>query len=511
MNRLGATATERPPAHAGTFYPASPDALSQTVARMLAQAASRLDGELRGIVVPHAGYVYSGGVAAHAYRLLGRRQYDTVLLLGPSHYHRFPGVALQAAGSFRTPLGRVPVDADTARALLDADALIQDLPEVHVQEHCLEVQLPFLQRVLPPFSIVPILTHDFGDANCRRLADALAHVIEARNALLVTTTDLAHYPAHSHAVDSDTAMIEATETFDPSVVRERNEEYLSRRIPNLHVTMCGMGAVISAMEAMRARGANRVQTLKYANSGDVPGGSKTQVVGYVASAFVESREERRRPIAPEDADRIEVADGAVEESPDVLGGPAQAALLRLARETITRHVSGRQPQPAERLGLPADVADALQRKHGAFVTLRKGGKLRGCIGHIAADRPLVEVVQEMAIAAATQDPRFPRVLPGELDAVQIEVSVLTAPCPVRRVDDVEVGRHGLIVRRGRAAGLLLPQVAVEQGWDREQFLEYTCLKAGLPPTAYRQDGTTVEVFQAQVFHETQPTGEEQRT
>ncbi|GIX05714.1 MAG: MEMO1 family protein [Candidatus Poribacteria bacterium] len=281
---------DRPPAVAGQFYPDDPEQLRRMVDRFLSAVPEQpLQGAMEGIIVPHAGYIYSGPVAAHAFARLKGKQYDSVVMLGPSHYYRFPGAAVHGRGSFRTPLGSVPVDEELAAELIAFDPqTFHDNPAVHVPEHDLEVQLPFLQRILPPFRIVPILQSDFSEENCRRIADGLTRVLEGKNALLLVTTDLAHYPAYQDAVRSDQAMIEAIVSFDPQEVRRREAEFLAQAIPNLHVTMCGTGPVISGIYTAKNLGADGFQPLKYANSGDVPGGSKYQVVGYVSGAFYDT-------------------------------------------------------------------------------------------------------------------------------------------------------------------------------------------------------------------------------
>lgn len=190
-----------------------------------------------------------------------------------------------------------------------------------------------------------------------------------------------------------------------------------------------------------------------------------------------------------------------ESSSQLLDRETAVALLTIARETIVRHLD-RKPQPIlAELGLSPSVQDALALRRGAFVTLTGGGSLRGCIGHIADDLPLIRVIPSMAIAAATEDPRFPPVTAEEIGLLEIEISVLTPPAPIQDLGKVEVGRHGLIARKGARAGLLLPQVPVDQGWDREQFLAYTCMKAGIRPDAWRDGSVKFEAFEAQVFSE----------
>lgn len=484
-------------AQAGRFYPGTASVLAKEVERMLEGTTAPLEGELRGLVVPHAGYIYSGEVAAAGFRHLRGRRYDTVVIVGPSHYYRFDGVALQVKGAFATPLGTVPIDESFCQELVDDDPHIRDAPEIHAPEHDIEVQLPFLQTVLPPFRLVPVLLYDFSEENCSRLAEALATTMEGKNALLVVTTDLAHYPRYEDALASDRAMVQAIESFDPEEIRERSEYYLSRGIRNLHCTMCGTGAVVTGMKVARALGATKVQTLRYANSGDVPVGTKDQVVGYVASAFVQESAQEATPPPPREE---RVAFRATPSSTHV-SEATQRALLFLARQTIERFVNGQPLRSLRDYGFPEEVLAEMGLRRGVFVTLYKDGALRGCIGHLLDDLPLSEVVPQMAIAAATQDPRFPRVLAGEVDALEIEISILTPPQRVRDLNEIEVGRHGLMVRRGVNSGLLLPQVATQQGWNREQFLAYTCVKAGLRPEAFRMPGTVIESFETQVFSE----------
>jgi hypothetical protein len=507
MNRDAARAV-RPAIQAGRFYPGTSSVLKKQVERMLEGAAEPLGGDLRGLIVPHAGYVYSGAVAAAGFRHLRGREYDTVVVLGPSHHYRFDGAALQAKGAFATPLGTVPVDESVCQELMDYDPLIRDAPSIHEPEHDIEVQLPFLQTILPSFRLVPILISDFSDDNCNRLADALAATLEGKNALLVTTTDLSHYPKYEDAVASDKAMVQAIESFDAEEIRERSEYYLSRGIANLHCTMCGTGAVVTGMEVYRRLGATTVRTVRYANSGDVPSGGKNQVVGYVASAFVDETSngataptpQRKRVTVQRPSDSSSEPSESAENS-GMLSEPTQRALLVVARETIERAVNRRPYRQVHEYGFADDVLAETRLKRGAFVTIHKNGALRGCIGHVVGDLPLSEVIPQMAVAAATQDPRFPRVLPSEVAELELEMSVLTPPRPVKDPEAVEVGRHGLIVRRGINSGLLLPQVATQQGWNREQFLAYTCIKAGLRPDAFRMAGTVIESFEAQVFSE----------
>ena len=491
---------DRPWAVAGTFYPASAAQLQTQVDRMLDDAPDvPLTGALAGVVTPHAGYVYSGGVAAAALKHLRGRSYDTVVLVGPSHHFSFDGVAVHGRGTFRTPLGSVPVDEDMCAALIAASPHIDDNTDIHAPEHGLEVQLPFLQRLLTDFRIAPIVMADFSDANCSLLADALTRAVEGRNALVLTTTDLAHYPGYEDATASDTAMVEAMESFDPDEVRARSDAYLSRSIRNLRTAMCGLGPVVSGIRHAQQTGATGLQSLMYANSGDVEGGQRDQVVGYVAAAFVDAGREETVELGAAERSRPAPVQPLAQDG-DVPAN-AQRAMLHVARDAMTRHIHGRDAASIEAYSFTDDLVAHFADRRGVFVTLKGGGSLRGCIGVIVTSERLSETIPRMAIAAATEDPRFPTVTAEEAPLLEVEISVLTRPRRVTDLETIEVGRRGLIVRQGQKQGLLLPQVATEQAWNRRQFLAYTCLKAGLDPRAFEDPATTIETFTAHAFSE----------
>lgn len=276
----------RRPAVAGSFYPGSSRQLAADVDRYLADAEKKeLQGELVALIAPHAGYVYSGHVAAYAYKQLQGKSIDTVVLIGPSHRYPVRGVAVYDSGAFQTPLGTVDIDEELASALINQERKITSAPEVHDGEHCLEVHLPFLQRVLQQFSIVPILMYDFSDANCKMLSQALSSCLNGKNTLLVASTDLCHYPSYEEAKKADNIVVSTISQFDPDLLRKNTDEYMRKPVRNLHCMLCGTGAVITVMQAAKLLNANSVEILKYANSGDVPFGDKSQVVGYLAAAI----------------------------------------------------------------------------------------------------------------------------------------------------------------------------------------------------------------------------------
>ena len=466
----------RPPAVAGAFYPASPVQLTQMIDGYLAEA-QRLEPEPSILIVPHAGYVYSGGVAAHSFKQALDRGYEHVIILGFSHGYAtsFDGAAVWPAGAWRTPLGDVPVDAALAQQILAAGpAIFTTDRTIHLDEHSLEVEVPFIQRVLPGVPIVPISIGRPTLENAQAIADALAQVLrESPRTLVVTTTDLSHYPRYQDAVRVDHSSINAIVSLDPLALDAWDEEAMSSRTPNLHTTMCGKGPVLVSMLLARSIGAEQVNVIRYANSGDAPEGEQGRVVGYAAIEFVKGH-------------------------PPALTAEDQAALLKLARNTLDEFLDKRA-QPAY------EPASAAQRQPRAtFVTLRHKHthELRGCRGEVFARYPLWESVQRVSILSATDDPRFRPMAHDELADMHIEISVLTPMRLARSPEEVSVGQHGVMIRKGGHGGLFLPQVPVEQGWDRDEYLSTLCwMKAGLPANAWRKPDTQLYLFEAEIFEE----------
>lgn len=459
----------RPPAVAGSWYPADPTELVQMIDGML-EAEGPVDGAPVALIVPHAGYVFSGPVAAAGFRQLTNGQYDVAVIIAADHQAPLSRpISVWAEGAWETPLGRIPVDAGLAGALLRADPRITFDPDAHQGEHPIEIELPFLQRVCPRCRIVPVLMGADDEETVQALADALLAMFPGRNAVVIASSDLSHYPSREDAWAVDGATLAAVETGDPARVGATIAAAMRQGVPGLVTCACGEGPILVAMRVAAGLGADTVSVLRYANSADSPYGNPEQVVGYGAVMFWRY-------------------------TPPDLTPARREALLELARRTLDSYLrDGTIP--------PYETDDPhLRRLSGAFVTIREDGELRGCIGHLRADRPLYRVVQEMAVAAATEDPRFPPLTREELERVQLEISVLS---PFHRLTDptqIEVGTHGLLILKGDRQGLLLPQVAVEEGWDREAFLEGLCRKAGLPTSCWRE-GAALYTFTAVVFGE----------
>ncbi len=460
----------RPAVFAGGFYDADPARLADQIDGYLRNAGEPPAGarDARLLVCPHAGYIYSGQTAAYAYRAVQGRPVSTVVIVGTSHQYPLDGASIWLKGAFETPLGAVPVD-DALAARISKASGFGFVAAAHAKEHSVEVQVPFLQRALPGAKIVPIVLGDPSRGNVTALARGLGAALADPGVLIVASTDLSHYLPKDKANAVDARTIELVKTADAWTLADR-----CARGENV---MCGGGGVAAALLALKKLGEPRAAVLRYADSAAVTG-DESGVVGYAAIAVAVTA----GPPKP--------AAAAVGFS---LSPDEKTELLRLAREAVETAVAD------NRLVHYETQDPAFLGARGAFVTLKKRGELRGCIGYIEPIFPLYDTVIRTAIFAATQDQRFPPVTRRELPELEYEISVLTTPQKIDNPRLIEVGRHGLIISRGENRGLLLPQVATENGWDRETFLNEACLKAGLPPDAWKK-GAEISTFEAIVFH-----------
>ena len=475
----------RPAYVAGSFYPADANELGKMIDGFLAQASpEKLEGSLVALICPHAGYPFSGGVAAYSYIQLKGRSYDHVVVIAPSHYESFPFSSIYDGEAYHTPLGDVPVDHDFAARLVKLSSTIKLSERGHgvaemrgqqVGEHALEDQLPFLQRVLGQFKMVPIVMGDPGYDACRALGIALAKAVQGTNTLILVSSDLSHYHPYDEAEGMDHQILKMIEDWDYLSLSQNTER-------DIWKGPCGGGPIVAAMIAAERLGAHRAQILKYANSGDVTG-DKSAVVGYGAVALVAENEKENKKHGRKSA---EFSLSLVEKQ----------ELLKIARTSVETAV-----REKKLYRVPADEPEALRDARGAFVTLKEHGDLRGCIGYMSPLKPLAETVRDVAAFAALEDRRFLPVSENELGALEYEISVLS---PLRKVEDINqihVGQHGLLIRKGEYEGVLLPQVPTEEGWDRNTFLEQVCVKAGLPEKTWKDEDADLFMFTALVFGE----------
>jgi len=430
------------PSVAGTFYPAEKEALKASVEGFLSKADKvQTAGRLLCIISPHAGYIYSGQVAAYGYKQLQGRDIKKVILIGPAHHKAFKGASVYTKGSFRTPLGDVGINEKLAEGLLDQKADVTFYPEAYEKEHSLEVQLPFLQTVLKDFTIIPILMGSPTQKTFDHLAARLSELLDDET-IIIASTDMSHYHDYSQAIKMDNKIISAIERLSLA-----DAEGL---LKSGDAELCGGVPVLIAMEAARISEATRGVLFKYANSGDVTD-DKGRVVGYASIGLFK----------------------------DALTADEKKELLALAKDSISEYVSkGKVPEK--------EIANPKFKADGAvFVTIKKDGALRGCIGHVRPVMPLYQSVIKNAVAASSGDPRFPPMNKEELKSMEVEISILSPMVLLNNTKDIRVGKHGLLIRKGYRSGILLPQVASEYGWDRETFLRQLCRKAGLPDDAWK--------------------------
>jgi len=441
----------RHPAVAGTFYPAESDVLDREVSQFLSEAGNDAPSPAlpKAIIGPHAGYQYSGPVAARAYARLAaaRGRISRVVLIGPSHYVAFHGLAVDASDAWAMPGGMVPLDTE-AIARLRSLPMVGTLDAAHQREHALEVHVPFLQHVLGDFRLVPIVA---GDASPEVVAAVFDALWGGPETLIVVSTDLSHYLDYTACQRVDQATADAIERFDPAITPAQ---------------ACGAVPTRGLLLAARARGM-AIERLDLRNSGDTAG-PRDRVVGYGAWALYEP--------GPRDPDR---------EAVEVIG----PTLLDLVRRSVA---FGLDTGQAPRVMTDEHLHPMLAAPGAVFVTLRKGGALRGCIGSSVAYRPLVIDVVEHAFNAAFRDWRFPRLGALELAGLQLSVSVLTPPKPMQFDGEADLlaqlrpGLDGLIIEDLGRRSLFLPSVW-EEVPDKGQFLLLLKMKAGLAAGHFSPD------------------------
>lgn len=460
---------------AGSWYPDNPRILRTCISDFFQRVPEESSlGNIVGLVAPHAGYIYSGQVAAYAYKMLQGHIFDAVIIIGPSHRFPFRGISIYDKGGYETPLGIVPVDGHLAGRIRAESRLVSAIPSAHLQEHSIEIQLPFLQYALGEFSFVPLLMGSQDRKTCEDLAAAIVKAVGQKKVLVVGSSDLSHFHSYDEALKLDVLALGYLEKMDAEGFLKGLEEQ--------QFEACGGGPAAVTMMAAERMGASRAKLLRYANSGDVAG-DKQSVVGYGAVVFCTDKKSGGTEM------RGNMSEGA--------GAGLTAAdkklLLKIVRTKIEAALAGKVVSE-----LP-ELPEILKKERGAFVTLEKHGKLRGCIGYIEARKPLYVTVAEMAVAAAFHDPRFPPLKQEEWPDITVEISILSPLLEIQDIKEIEVGRHGLYIVQGVHSGLLLPQVATDYKWDRLTFLQQTCYKARLPSNAWQDKQTKIFIFSADIF------------
>lgn len=473
----------RNPAVAGTFYPAGRENLLVTIEGLFSAAIdNRHLHDIKALIVPHAGYVYSGSVAASGYKQIDRTiTYENVFLIGSSHHVSFNGASIYTEGNFITPLGVARVNIELARELVSGyPDVFNNNSEAHIHEHSLEVQIPFLQYLYSEkLQIVPIIIATQNTGTVEKIARALESYFKGNN-LFIISTDFSHYPDYENAYTTDSltakAIIENSASGFLSVISEN----AGKKIPNLATSICGWTSALVLLYITEHSSGTSYHEVVYKNSGDMGKGDKHRVVGYHAIAVT---------TAPVEENIITTE--------EYLSDHEEKDLLRLARYTITNYLETGRIADANGI---ADIKGRVVDPAGAFVTLIKEGKLRGCIGQFNADRPLYRVIQEAAVSAATRDYRFPSVKKDELEGIEIEISVLTPMRRINSIDEIIPGKHGIYIKKGHSSGTFLPQVARQVPWNVEELVSHCSRdKAGIGWDGWRD--AELYVYEAYVFRE----------
>ena len=469
---------DRQPAVAGQFYPDRPDELKQMLNQLFSKAVAHKNlPDVVAIIVPHAGYVFSGEVAASGFNQIDTdKVYDNVFVLGPSHHIGFEGAAVYCSGNFITPLGTVEVNRELGEELTKKNPMFTRRTDAHAYEHSVEVEIPFLQHQLRKhFRIVPIVLGANRPETCRKIGETLRPFLNEKN-LFVISTDFSHYPSYEDAVTVDKATADAIVSNSPDNLMKAMRKSEQSGTSNLATSLCGVSGVLTLLYMTSPSTDVTYHPIQYKNSGDVPVGDKERVVGYYAIAVTKQ------------AKPVKTSFG--------LDTKEKTALLAIARRTVEGYVRTHSVPEVD----PTTLGNALKTSCGAFVTLNKRGMLRGCIGRFDASEPLYKVVQEMAVASATQDYRFEPVDKAELKDLEIEISVLTPMRKISSIDEFQLGKHGIYIRKGSRSGTFLPQVAQETGWTKEEFLGHCAQdKAGIGWEGWKN--AELYVYEALVFGE----------
>ena len=475
---------------AGSWYPGNPARLKSMIDSFLAPCPVP-DKSCNVIVVPHAGYVYSGPTAGYAYAAVDRKTVRRVILLAPSHRYSISNLAiLPMADAVSTPLGAIPIDTAMRDALLRSPLFRAD-DGVHRVEHSTQIQYPFLQHCLDDFTLLPIVVGVLNSAAADALANALRPYL-ADDVLLVVSSDFIHYGKDFdyEPFPADTEAKTRKLNLDAAdAICRRDTAGFERIVNESGATICGREPIRAALRMLPdgCKGA----MLHYATSSD-ESRDFSRFVCYCSVGF-----HAGFPPAPERQE------AAAEPESGVLSASDKRFLLDLARRAIQYALNTRMVPTADALDVNQDaLSPALKKNMGAFVTLnlRQNHRLRGCIGEIQPYRPLWRAVLGRAIDAAFRDPRFLPLTAEEFPGVEIEISALTPAVPVGGWRDIVIGRHGMTLTKNGRSAVFLPQVAPEQGWGIEETLTHLSMKAGLPPDAWRE-GASFTVFEAVVFHE----------
>lgn len=473
----------RYPYFADKFYPADSILLKRTVETFLNDATPKNNMNPIALILPHAGYIYSGQIAADGFNQIRGNDYELIVILGTNHTTAgFSQNAIYPKGEFQTPLGSLMVDEESAHDLMEINKDVIPHLSAHAKEHSIEVQLPFIKYLFPKTKILPIVVCSSELEDNQRFGESLALILKNKKALIIASSDLSHYPGFDEAVLTDTKTLNTIKTLDLYKIKKELKIAVESAKSGLSTCACGEAPIMAAVAAAKKLGADNASIISYSNSGYNSIGDVNRVVGYGAMAIFNGI-----------STLSSTADTLIVDQLYNLNSGDKKWLLGYARKTLNQYFE------TQIVPLPRNMNQKLKIKRGAFVTLKKYGELRGCIGHMAENIPLCTTVGSMALQAAFGDPRFSHLTEKELPEIEIEISVLTPFMPVNSAEQIVMGRDGVLLKKGNNQAVYLPQVATETGWTKEVFLNQLCYKAGLQKDDWKS--AQLFTFQADVFSE----------
>lgn len=520
MREESANYGDRRAVAAGRFYSASPEVLRTDLKALFSKVSGQKEYQgVRAIISPHAGYLFSGVVAASAFASVPPKQkFSNIVIIGSSHRAAFNGASVYGEGDFITPLGRVSVNREIAGALRKESELFRHGTEVHDEEHSIEVQLPFIQyRFGNHAPVVPVLIGTGDLSVIESVAESLIPWFTPDN-LFIISTDFSHYPSYNDARATDRATAKAILSGNPDELTETLRKFRETDIKGLSTNMCGWAAGLALMYLTSGETSLGYHHLLYRNSGDSQYGDRDSVVGYhsfviaddsacedVDSMAVDEELEENSLLSEESGsedNKFEADDSGLKDDKGLkvdafrFTDIDRKTLFKIARASI---VSGLERGTRYQVGY-SEGSGAIRKSGGVFVTLYLNGELRGCIGKIVSSEPICNNVAEMAFSAAFSDPRFPALTAGEYRLIAIEISIISPLLRINKKEEIIIGKHGLYIRKEGRSGVLLPQVASERGWTVEQFLRHTARdKAGIGEDGWKD--AELSVFETLILKE----------
>ncbi len=482
----------RKSALAGEWFPADPQKLKKRIDLYLDRVGEvRLSEKPLGLIVPHAGYIYSGQAAAYGYKAVENLDFKRVVIMGLSHQIPLNGAAVPGADFFETPLGIMEVDKEACGKLLKSPLFKAD-SQIHAREHSIEIQLPFLQVVLKKgFKIVPLAVGSLRPKDVQAMADEIKKIL-GPDTLLVASSDFTHYGRRFDFVPSEQNIPSAIEQIDKAAIKNilaAEADGFFQECEKTGATICGRNPISVLLKALPSGAKGTL--LRYYRSGDITGDWESSV-SYASILFSQENPGQIPPPVKTLNSEFEIR------QKEMLSASEQKELISLARKTIETYVKEKKVFDVTKLKKP--MSEGLKKNLGVFVTLKEKGDLRGCIGTIQGQEPLFKGVIDNAINSCARDSRFLPVTPDELDDIHIEISVLSPLKEVSTYENIVPGWHGVLLQKGPYQAVFLPQVPLEQGWDLEEMLSNLSMKAGLGKNEWKS-GARFLTFEAQIFSE----------